>query len=315
MAPEHGKERHILSGRRMPQIADDFVFTGATQPGFEHRQDGHGIAQTIGHQDGYAIFEGKNISGGVVLDGCSASEGAKAGVIMAQKMFHIVLNKVVKSNVATPDLENVVQRLETRLLRCIKASVSGFPPAERNKQIEDTAMFTIVGFIANRNEVITFRCGDGYIKVNDDLETLDQLKKGAPAYLGFRAMSPAPFRDDQIRLEIKGKYDIRSINQIVVATDGCDQLAEGAPIVSPHPIPSHPPLVKITGLEDLLNGQPTEQELHDKLAAANRTHIIYVEKDQPNGTKGFEPRRHPGVFGDDASVVAMIRRPKEAEQS
>jgi len=239
-----------------------FVRKG-TKHGSKHIQLG------FNNQDGVVLESfaipvfGKQYHIGIVSDGCTGTPGfskTEVGASLLPVYAFGRCQELICASVALPDIPRALFQMCTEFLRDLANKVMpsnilwGYP-AEIKQYLTggrdrwgsterfrtDYLSATLLGFITDGVQLVTFSAGDGIIMVDSDTEVIDQDDK--PDYPAYSINNPGKGFATKV-------YDVQKIRRLLISTDGLKQLLQDpafAPKVFAH-LPGH-----ILGLQILLN--------------------------------------------------------------
>jgi hypothetical protein len=198
---------------------------------------------------GTAIVDEK-FAVGAVCDGCGSTMTSEVGATLCGQMVAEFL--AVQMRVEAYDLsdEKRVDALMYRVYSFIRDSISKivgtiqFSEDTYLKLIQNNFLFTLVGFVMDKEHTVVFSIGDGYIRVNDEVLSIKE-PDNMPTYLAY---SLTPERDKwETEPKIRFRLPTDQLKSLIIATDGMDDFVRCAGVPFPGKIQEYVP-----SLEDIL---------------------------------------------------------------
>lgn len=189
---------------------------GATVPGKKH------LKSMQRNQDSFHIINTAKHIIGVVTDGCTSSKGYSNNNVGAQ-LFAPLIATHIERRLAEHEEDHTTQRFWELVEHDILAdigSIASLLPGKRSEVIKDWLLFTIVGFVVAKGQLVVFHCGDGMYVYNDTIYTLKPATGNLQPYLSYRLssideMSLLPLC--KITIEVS---PVAQLDHIVIGTDG-----------------------------------------------------------------------------------------------
>ena len=180
---------------------------------------------------------GKSYYVGLVSDGCSGNPafshtevGANLGVVYSfRRIQELICARVPLAQIPQvlyPSITEFFLDMTNKLMP--SHIVWNYPTRVKdrekftgqNRLRTDYLAATLLGFITDGAELVTFSAGDGIILVNDDLTVIDQDDK--PDYPVISINSPG-------QGFVTKTYNMTEVDRLAVSTDGLSELVKGSP--------------------------------------------------------------------------------------
>ena len=243
--------------------------------------EGH-IQKHFNNQDAYMSgmfeFENKRYFFGAVFDGCTGKKGShtEVGANLLASWLRSEIPFLISAHIPMEEIpQTIYDRTVAYMGSIARLSVSS-GPAEMSEYVQRYLFCTIIGFIMDEEEIITFAAGDGLIVWNDNVTVIDQ--NNAPLYPAYHLIDRSILGDLEPKLPKGFKEDIFSVREtarFAVITDGLTK-----------------PLQRDASL---LDG------------------FFEWEREHPSGLQWFlnVQARQNKVFSDDCTAVTLERTPGE----
>ena len=200
---------------------------------------------------------------GIVADGCSglpAFSKTEVGASLLPVYAYGRCQELICAKIALEDIPKALFQMCTEFMRDLANKVMPgnilwkypsilLPYLPKGRELWDsTARFrgdylsaTLLGFVCDETQLVTFSAGDGIIMVDNDLEVIDQ--NDSPEYPAYSINNPG--KGFAIKV-----YDAKKVRRVLIATDGLKQLVGDAAFMEEifSSMPGH-----ILGLQTLLN--------------------------------------------------------------
>jgi hypothetical protein len=222
---------------------EQFKFTDASIIGTMHDQMGRN------NQDyGTAIVDEK-FAVGAVCDGCGSTMTSEVGATLCGQLAVEFLAFQMRGPYNLSEEEDVTLFLH-QIYNFIRDRIINILGPFQSyddiflKLIQNNFLFTLVGFIMDKDYTIVFSIGDGYIRVNDEVLSIKE-PDNMPTYLAY---SLTPERDKwDTEPKIRFWLPTEQIKSLIIATDGMDDFVRCAGVPLPGKIQEYAPT-----LEDIL---------------------------------------------------------------
>lgn len=208
---------------------EKFKFTDASIIGTMHDQMGRN------NQDyGTAIVDDK-FAVGAVCDGCGSTITSEVGATLCGQLAVEFLAVQMRTGVYDLTEEKRVDALLYRVYSFIRDSIAKvvgtiqFSEDTYLKLIQNNFLFTLVGFVMDKQTTLVFSIGDGYIRVNNEVLSIKE-PENMPTYLAY---SLTPERDKwETEPKVRFWLPTEDVDALVIATDGMDDFVRcaGAPL-------------------------------------------------------------------------------------
>lgn len=212
----------------------------ASVPGSDHIAPGQ--PNKINKQDAIAVVPYERGFVAVICDGCGSTPRSDIGADFGS---HVLAQQVHDLCVATPkgpapkfDWTAITDRFLETLKRYASQYVSPDDQPAFDQLVHDRLLFTAIITIQWDSTTIVAACGDGLVKVDDELTWLEPPLRDAPPYLGYRLMRDSAYH----RGDLRGHLEIREVmrvnhtmvkNAICVGSDGALPLTDDPDLYHP----------------------------------------------------------------------------------
>lgn len=171
---------------------------------------------------GSLIVNGSLFVYGFVLDGMGAGRHSEIGAKLGgQKLESLTIQNLRCSEfrISEDNYSEFPEFIYVEMLAWMKAFIQLQQPLDVAEFVKDYLMFSIAGFLIAPEITLVIRSDDGVVQLNDEVQTFSAK---SPKYLGHHLVPEGTKfkRHDIPDHFITTAYYTRSINRILVATDG-----------------------------------------------------------------------------------------------
>jgi len=190
----------------------------------------HHLQHFLNNQDSFYLAEHgtEDLMVGVVTDGCGSCEKSEVGAILGARSFSAqtlrFINEAIQNDWEEKAIIDAIPLMVgRRMLASLRALNMSFQlEEEKIGTLWQYTLFTIIGFVKFRNNLIFVACGDGVIRVNGEVIYDPDFEGNAPNYLAYRAF-PKDY-DVNADLENIAVYKVEDVQNFEIATDGIHHL-------------------------------------------------------------------------------------------
>ncbi len=274
------------------QIRECFSICSLTETGSYHLSGEHAGK---GNQDacGQTLRQYGIVT--VVSDGCGSTPDSKTGSSTAVRIVLKVAKKLLASGELPRTPEEFAKMLEVQLLERIKAIAKLMAVDDDPDQIlYQSFLFTVHIGVVTPEWSAVIGCGDGFIGVNGTIQELEAGRGNQPDYITYGLFSRGTEEFGRLSLRVLKSVDTLQLDSLLIATDGIAPIAE----------------VQRRGftLSDLWkNEKYLEPEVTRETFKGLANDIQVIEKHPSTGADRARIER--GLFGDDATLVVVVRKP------
>lgn len=187
-------------------ITEAFHVASGSVIGRYHRQNNKN------NQDASQVAVDENGLIAIVSDGCGSGKYSEFGARLA--VNHLTAEGL-KLLATESDHEVILSKLRFSMLKLMKQLLVSF--SQENYQfILDHFLFTVVGVMLTVEQTTVFTLGDGFISLNQQVQTIDQDNQ--PIYLAY-ALLPSKIQD-QVKFVIQKQISTSQLESLILATDG-----------------------------------------------------------------------------------------------
>src|SRR3972149_11498826 len=169
-----------------------FKVIGCSTMGKYHIGD-HNVFIGKNNQDAYSIKESENAIVGIICDGCGSLPYSEFGATLGSQFLSQNISekietthKIVTNNCVFMNWPELILQATDELLIKIKELCKILQPPR------NYFLFTIIGFIKNKNQIIIFSIGDGFygikyrISGEQIFKKIEPMEGNAPPYLFYK---------------------------------------------------------------------------------------------------------------------------------
>lgn len=132
---------------------------------------------------GTVEVNGDTVFYGVVCDGCSEGHDSEVGAKLAAAFIGTQMEYLVKSRHAFFRIPPILHKKVVEFLENLLGKYTFDSQEARVDFIKNKLLFTVVGFILSRDQLMVFAQGDGVIIVNDEVTVRNE--NDTPLYIGY----------------------------------------------------------------------------------------------------------------------------------
>lgn len=292
-------------------LKDMFEIASGTVIGRDHRLAGKN------NQDAFYCFASDELIVAVVCDGCGSSPHSEVGAKLGAKIVATEIQNTLSdrstqciSSLRKDDWEFILSCVYNKpFLHQIEASALGMTDGSSDQEFEftriiaDYFLFTVVGVVITKRNVVVFAGGDGIYAVNfwtDGLiRPLGPFPGNAPPYPAYGLIGPAINCDPKLlgfKLQTLQLTD--DVSSVFIGTDGVIDLAEATQI-------------NIPGRNELVGplSQFWENDLFFKNPDALRRRLSVINSDVSKPLwEEKRIQRFNGLLRDDTTIAAIRRK-------
>ena len=222
-----------LNQMKTNTIGLQFGIAGGSVIGSEHAKPGKPGSKN--NQDAFNWLHGRNCSFAVVCDGCSSGPHSEVGAqLISQILPKIVVSLADEILDANPEASiaprvNFWRRVEEFLLNDI-LSIIRMMGTGVSQTVNDFWLCTIVGALITPQSTYIVAVGDGMYTVNGELYFLKPEEGNAPVYITYQISGTTLTitNPDSLHLRVHNAFDTESIDTIILASDGVEDLIKNA---------------------------------------------------------------------------------------
>ncbi len=163
------------------------------------------------NQDSYNFYQDENCIIGVVSDGCGSGACSEVGSKLAVDFVVNYCKKEFSQNLLD------INTLQNAVIEFLHNIVKNQQTKDEEYFIKNYLLFTLFGFIIQKEQTYIFHSGDGFYILNDKEITIEQNNR--PKYIANSLLN----EDFSMSLEI---IDTNEVEKILIATDGITHLNE-----------------------------------------------------------------------------------------
>lgn len=271
-------------------MKDLFEIAGGTAVGSEHIKAGKN------NQDAFYWTVSDLAIIAIVADGCSEAPHSEVGAKIGTRIVAEAINK----KVGDPELPyQFWDNVRIQVIRELDKIVNSV--GVEKQTVLDYFLFTVVGALITPWATSIFSIGDGITFLNGELQEIGPFPDNTPPYLGYSLLgkSPDQIKPEWLRFNIHKIIDTRSIESILIGSDGLKDFISAAE-------------QKIPGKNEVI-GQTSQfwkdnryfknpDIVRRKLSLVNRT-VTKIDWENRSAAKEH------GLLPDDTTLV-VIRRKK-----
>ncbi len=149
------------------------------------------------NQDAMLVTETDDCLIGIVADGCGSQPHSEVGAWLGVNL----LAEAIAAHTPEPLTPETFHLLGEKVLAQL-LKITNF---------QQYYLFTLLGFIATKEDVFIFGCGDGIYAFNGDIKQLS-FPENAPPYLIYPST----------KLELYDQIEISQLDSLLIATDGIE---------------------------------------------------------------------------------------------
>ncbi len=196
-------------------ISDNFNIIHGSIIGTIHREtykNNQDAVYVSGNNDGFVAM---------VCDGCSGGRHNETGAkIMARFISRQLFKNIVNIN-HNEDIEKIFEKIRLKAIKFMKLIIDNI---DGNKQsnIANMFLYTIIGAIVTERISIIFRIGDGAFALNGEIKLIDSNNE--PDYIGYGLIEDMKTPN----FIIEKVVETQSVENIMLSTDGIRYLIENA---------------------------------------------------------------------------------------
>lgn len=197
------------------------LINGGTIPGTDHIKAGK--PGFTNNHDAYAwgYLENNGLIA-VVCDGCGSGKHSEVGANLASQIITEVLKKEVSLLSKDKGLENLNWQRIKQLIIAPLSVIANAMGGSLSKVINDYFLFTIVGTIITKSEVLIFSFGDGVYILNEEVKELGPFLNNAPPYLMYNLVGSSLVENGSTLLDFQCEKLISrdELESLIIGTDG-----------------------------------------------------------------------------------------------
>lgn len=197
----------------------------AIHPGRDH------ILSRLNCQDALVLYHGlvrdEDVTIGIVCDGCSGERQQKkkmASEVGANLGSKFLVRESLRLLELKVPVENLPDILYQSLLSFLRSVLNLYPFVNKLDMvdfIDKHLQFTVVGFIMNKTNTVTFMAGDGMWIVDDEVKLVDS--NNLPFYPGYHLVDRKDI-ENKISVPPQGfdftVYQTEDIKKLAIGSDG-----------------------------------------------------------------------------------------------
>jgi len=214
-------------------IRNQFGFAGGSVLGSAHAMTGKPGAKN--NQDAYHWTHGRNCSFAVVCDGCSNGANSEVGAQLTSRILtKIVISLADEILDANPHAllgadSSFWKRVEEFMINDI-LTITRMMGTSVSQTINDFWLCTIVGALITPYSTYIVAVGDGTYAVNDEIYHLKPEEGNSPTYFAYQITGTTLTitNPEILHLRVHNAFDTESVERILLASDGVDDLVEHA---------------------------------------------------------------------------------------
>ena len=185
---------------------------GGSVIGADHRRSGRA------NQDGWHVERSPRWLIGVVADGCGSAPHSEVGAWLGARIWARALAQLLDEDLSPAD-PRLWTRACARSLERLGAVVDTLPGSSR-QLVHEALLFTLVGFVLTPEQLVVHAIGDGLVWLDGQQREIGPFPDNRPPYLAYGLHGPTP------QVQIIHALDPRSVDRLILATDGATQLLD-----------------------------------------------------------------------------------------
>lgn len=280
-------------------MKDLFEIAGGIVVGSEHAKAGRN------NQDAFYWIVSDLAIVAVVTDGCSDAPHSEVGAKIGARIVAETISKEVgdhNNNVIALLPDPPYPFWHNAYIQILRKLSNVLDDIGREQQtILDYFLFTVVGALITPWATSIFSIGDGFAILNSEYKKIGPFENNAPPYIGYALLGETPtgIKPGWLRFNIHSIADTRSIQSILIGTDGIEDFLNAANKKMPGKEETAGPISQFWE-DDRYFKNP--DMIRRKLALANRT-VTKIDWENRSATKEY------GLLSDDTTLI-VIRRKK-----
>jgi hypothetical protein len=180
-------------------VTDDFEIAFGSTIGNDHKLLGRN------NQDYFVVKKNNDKIVGIVCDGCGSGAHSEVG---AKIGANIIVDRIMSSTNLTPAIRKV---LHSEIAH-IAAMMCG-DSSKVNTVIWDYFLFTIMGFIIEKDKTVIFSIGDGVYSLNGEKYAIE-YENNAPPYIMY----------ENSTFKLLQTVDTKDLNSLIIGSDGLNDI-------------------------------------------------------------------------------------------
>jgi hypothetical protein len=180
------------------------------------------------NQDAWQVMRSKHHLVAVVCDGCGSGLKSEVG---AQLGARLITQSLINQYYRWPwafnlSVEEALEKARLHTLKKLEATLSSLG-RNRNENLNDFLLFTVVGVCITRHQATFFSLGDGMIAVNQDVKTIGPFEDNTPPYLAY-GLAETKIDPRLLKFQIQAKLPTATLNSWMIGSDGVNDLIASA---------------------------------------------------------------------------------------
>jgi hypothetical protein len=156
----------------------------------------------------------------VVCDGCGSGARSEVGAAIGARLIVETTARLFGQRLSA---EGLLDRVRSDVMAELALLARAMAPAGRFAEtVVDHFLFTVVGVLADAEQIVTFALGDGLIVLDGERRELGPYPNNEPPYLGYELLDPRRGRPFEVHTA-RPRVEVRSV---VLGTDGALELAD-----------------------------------------------------------------------------------------
>ncbi len=165
---------------------------------------------------------------GAVFDGCTGGRGKQSktevGATLLAAFFRSEIPMILAAHTALSDVPGILYQRSIGYFGSIARSTVMGAPDTLWQFVQNHLLCTILGYIADEEQLLFFSAGDGVLVVNDTVTIINQDNK--PLYLAYHLLDSRSIGKVQLPTSfVTTAFPRKDVSRFAVSTDGLANVA------------------------------------------------------------------------------------------